>query len=198
MTPHRVGILGGAFDPPHLAHVAMAEAAIAQFQLDELRIIPTGDAWHKPRTLSAGIHRLEMAKLAFEYLPKVKVDDLELKRQGPSFSVETLRDLQLQLPEGQFFLFIGEDQGKALGTWHEIKEIAQRAIICVAERETSEPTDPDASSHDIPTQTLKLPPLPHSATEVRTRVAHGQPIDALVPKAVALYIDRHHLYLPSR
>ena len=198
MTPQRVGILGGAFDPPHLAHVAMAEAAIAQFQLDELRIIPTGDAWHKPRALSNGVNRLDMARLAFGHLPQVKVDDLELKRQGPSFTVETLRVLQLQLPAAQFFLFVGEDQGKSLGTWREIKEIAERAIICVAEREMPEPTDPAASSHDIPTQTLKLPPLPHSATEVRTRVAHGLPIGALVPKAVALYIDRHHLYQLAR
>jgi nicotinate-nucleotide adenylyltransferase len=176
----------------------MAEAAMAQFQLDELRIIPTGDAWHKPRTLSEGVRRFEMAQLAFGHLPRVKVDDIELKRQGPSFTVETLRDLQLQLPEAQFFLFVGEDQGKALGTWHEIKEISQRAIICVAERETPDSTGPDASSHDIPTQTLKLSPLPHSATEVRTRVAHGLPIGALVPKAVALYIDRHHLYQLAR
>ena len=176
----------------------MAEAAIAQYQLDELRIIPTGEAWHKPRALSKGVYRFEMAQLAFGHLPQVKVDDTELKRQGPSFTIETLRDLQLQLPEAQFFLFVGEDQGKSLGTWHEIKEIVERAIICVAEREMSEPTGPDASSHDIPTQTLKLPPLPHSATEVRTRVAHGRPIGALVPKAVALYIDRHHLYQLAR
>jgi nicotinate-nucleotide adenylyltransferase len=194
----RVGILGGAFDPPHLAHVAMAMAAIEQYQLDELRIIPTGDAWHKPRNLSPGAVRLEMARLAFADLQGAVVDDIEIKRQGPSFTFETLRALQSQFPESQFFLFVGEDQGKALGTWREIVEIAQRAIICVAERETPEPTGPDAPTHDIPTQTLKLPPLPHSATEVRTRVAHGQPIDALVPKAVALYIDSHHLYQLAR
>ena len=171
---------------------------MAQFQLDELRIIPTGDAWHKPRTLSPGWQRLEMAQLAFGHLANVKVDDIELKRQGPSFTFETLRALHLQLPDAQFFLFVGEDQGKALGTWREIKEISQGAIICVAERETSDSTDPLAPSHDIPTQTLKLPPLPHSATEVRTRVAHGLPIDALVPKAVAMYIERHHLYQLAR
>ena len=171
----------------------MAEAAIAQFQLDELRIIPTGDAWHKPRTLSDGVHRLEMAQLAFGHLPRVKVDDMELKRQGPSFTVETLRDLQLQLPEAQFFLFIGEDQGKALGTWHEIKEISQRAIICVAERETPDSSGPDVSSHDIPTQTLKLPPLPHSATEVSPRVAQGLPTGPLVPNSVPLDIAPHTL-----
>lgn len=198
MTPKRIGILGGAFDPPHLAHVAMAEAALAQFQLDELRIIPTGDAWHKPRHLSPGWMRLEMAKLAFSNLPRTLVDDMEIKRQGPSFTVETLRVLQMQFSGAQFFLFVGDDQGKALSTWHKIDEIAQRAIICIAERWLPDSSSTDAQSHDIPTQTLKLPPLPHSATEVRTRVAHGQPIDALVPKAVALYIDSHHLYQLAR
>ena len=198
MKPQRIGILGGAFDPPHVAHVAMAEAALAQFQLDALLIIPTGDAWHKARDLSSGSHRAEMAKLAFGHLPGVTINDMELARQGPSYTVDTLRSLALQYPGAEFFLFIGEDQGKALGTWREIEEISRRAIICVAEREMSSPLGPDVPSHDIPTQVLKLPHLPHSATEVRARVAHGQPIDALVPKTVALYIQRHHLYQPER
>ena len=199
MTPQRrIGMLGGAFDPPHSAHVAMAEAAVAQFHLDELRVVPTGDAWHKPRNLSSGQHRLAMARLAFEHLTKVVVDDIEINRQGPSYTVDTLRALSNHQPDAQFFLFIGQDQGKALATWREIGEIARRAIICVAEREIAGVPEPDVPRHDIPTQALKLPNLPHSATEVRARVAHGQPIDALVPKAVALYIDRHHLYLPSR
>jgi nicotinate-nucleotide adenylyltransferase len=194
----RIGILGGSFDPPHNAHVAMAEAALAQFQLDALHIIPTGDAWHKPRNLSSASHRAEMARLAFGHMAGVTVDEMELQRQGPSYSIDTLRSLQLQYPDDQFFLFVGEDQGKALGTWREIDEIARRAIICVAEREMPGMPDATVPSHDIPTQALKLPQLPHSATEVRARVAHGQPIDALVPKTVALYIYRHHLYQPAR
>jgi nicotinate-nucleotide adenylyltransferase len=198
LTQQRIGILGGAFDPPHIAHVAMAEAALAQFQLDALLIMPTGDAWHKARDLSSGSHRAEMAKLAFGHLPAVTVNDMELARQGPSYTIDTLRCLALQYPDAQFFLFVGEDQGKALGTWREIEEISRRAIICVAEREMPSPLGPDVPSHDIPTQVLKLPHLPHSATEVRARVAHGQPIDALVPKTVALYIYRHHLYQPAR
>jgi nicotinate-nucleotide adenylyltransferase len=196
--PQRIGILGGAFDPPHNAHVAMAEAALAQFSLDELRVIPTGDAWHKPRDLSSGVHRAEMARLAFGHLSKVKIDEIELCRQGPSFTIDTLRALKHQLPEAQVFLFIGADQGKSLATWREIKEIAQSAIICVAEREIPGLPESVVPSHDIPTQALKLPVLPHSATQVRARVAQGQTIDALVPKPVALYIQRHHLYLPSR
>ena len=198
MKPQRIGILGGAFDPPHVAHVAMAEAALAQFQLDVLLIIPTGDAWHKARDLSSGSHRAEMAKLAFGHLPGVIINDMELARQGPSYTVDTLRSLALQYPGAEFFLLIGEDQGKALGTWREIEEISRRAIICVAERDMPSPLGPDVPSHDIPTQVLKLPHLPHSATEVRARVAHGQPIDALVPKTVALYIYCHHLYQPAR
>ncbi|MEY3886787.1 MAG: Nicotinate-nucleotide adenylyltransferase [Pseudomonadota bacterium] len=201
MIQQRIGIFGGAFDPPHNAHVAMAEAAMAQFQLETLHIMPTGDAWHKARDLSSGIHRAEMARLAFGHLPGVTVNHMELLRQGPSYTIDTLKSLALQYPGAQLFLFVGEDQGKALGTWREIEEISRRAIICVAEREIlgmPSPSGPVVPSHDIPTQVLKLPHLPHSATEVRSRVAHGLPIDALVPKTVALYIQRHHLYQPAR
>jgi nicotinate-nucleotide adenylyltransferase len=201
LTQQRIGILGGAFDPPHNAHVAMAEAALVQFQLDHLHIVPTGNAWHKPRALSSATHRVQMARLAFGHLAGVTVNEVELHRQGPSYTIDTLRSLELQFPSAEFFLFVGEDQGKALATWREIKEISERAIICVAERDMSGAIKPPVSvvsSHNIPTQALKLPPLPHSATEVRARVAQGQPIDALVPKTVALYIQRHHLYQPSR
>jgi nicotinate-nucleotide adenylyltransferase len=92
--PQRIGILGGAFDPPHQAHVAMAEAAIAQYQLDELRIIPTGEAWHKPRHLSSAEHREAMTRLAFGQLPKVVIDCVELHRVGPSYTIDTLRTLK--------------------------------------------------------------------------------------------------------
>jgi nicotinate-nucleotide adenylyltransferase len=198
LTPQRIGILGGAFDPPHNAHVAMAEAAMAQYHLDALHIIPTGDAWHKTRNLSTGAARADMARLAFADVQGVVVNDMELQRQGPSYTIDTLQSLELQYPGAQFFIFVGEDQGKALGTWREIEQIARRAIICVAEREMPGTPDSVVPSHDIPTQALKLPQLPHSATQVRARVAHGQPIDALVPKTVALYIYRHHLYQPAR
>jgi nicotinate-nucleotide adenylyltransferase len=198
LTQQRIGILGGAFDPPHNAHVAMAEAALAQYQLDALHIIPTGNAWHKTRNLSPGAARADMARLAFGHLAGVVVNDIELQRQGPSYTINTLQSLELQCPGAQFFIFVGEDQGKALGTWREIEEVSRRAIICVAEREMPGPPDSVVPSHAFPTQALKLPQLPHSATEVRARVAHGQAIDALVPKTVALYIYRHHLYQPAR
>ena len=108
MTQQRIGILGGAFDPPHNAHVAMAEAALwggafdpphnahvamaeaalVQFQLDHLHIVPTGDAWHKPRALSGATHRAQMARLAFGHLAGVTVNEVELQRQGPSYTID--------------------------------------------------------------------------------------------------------------
>jgi nicotinate-nucleotide adenylyltransferase len=198
LMPERIGILGGAFDPPHQAHVAMAEAAIQQFQLDGLHIIPTGEAWHKPRHLTSAGHREAMTQLAFGHLHSVVINCIELHRNGPSYTIDTLRVLSQQHPTAQFFLFIGEDQEKALASWHQIEEIAQRAIICVAERDMADPHDLFAFSHNLPTLPLKLPKLPHSATEVRALVAQGQSIDALVPQNVALYIQRHHLYQLER
>ncbi len=93
IQPRRIGLLGGAFDPPHRAHQALARAAIEQMQLSELRILPTGQAWHKARPLSPAPHRLAMARLAFEGLPQATVDDRELRREGPTYTVDTLREL---------------------------------------------------------------------------------------------------------
>mgnify|MGYP000564772146 CR=1 FL=1 len=172
--------------------------------VDQIILFPAGQPRlreHSP--IATGPQRRQMCELAVHDLPadissRVEVNPIEILREGPSYTIDTLRSFGDQFPGAQFFLLIGEDQGKALATWHEIGEIAQRAIICVADREMSELSDSAAPSHDIPTQALKLPNLPHSATQVRARVAQGQAIDALVPPTVALYIQSHHLYQPAR
>ncbi|MBB1077815.1 nicotinate (nicotinamide) nucleotide adenylyltransferase, partial [Rhodoferax sp. 4810] len=130
----RIGILGGAFDPPHLAHLALAKAAIEQLQLDQLRIIPTGQAWHKPRLLTDAVHRLAMAQLAFAELPQAQVDDRETRRTGPSYTIDTLHELHAEAAGAQLFLIIGADQAQALTTWHAWEQILRSAIICVADR----------------------------------------------------------------
>ena len=91
---NRLGVFGGAFDPPHLAHVALVEAAVAALQLDQVRVLPTGLAWHKTRTLSEAHHRLAMTRLAYQHLPQVVVDDREIRRSGASYTVDTLRGLR--------------------------------------------------------------------------------------------------------
>jgi len=193
----RIGILGGAFDPPHLAHLALAASAMEQLQLDELRVIPTGQAWHKPRTLTAAPHRLEMARLTFAKLPGALVDARETQRTGPSYTVDTLRELRVEVPGAAFFLIIGADQAQALSTWRAWQEIVQSATICVADRaDLSSARDEFDAQVSNPTRFrhIKMPAMTISATDIRARIAAQQDVTDLVCKPVARYIADHHLY----
>lgn len=193
----RIGVFGGAFDPPHAAHVALVKAAVADLQLDQLLVVPTGQAWHKTRDLSPVHHRLAMAQLAFADLPRVVVDPRETQRCGPSYTVETLRELKAQWPDAELFLIMGEDQARALSTWHEWQEVLRLAIICVAEREDLTGASPQfiaQKSHESHFRRLQMPAMPVSATDIRTRIATHQCVVPLVFEQVARYIDDHHLY----
>lgn len=196
----RLGVFGGAFDPPHLAHVALAKAAVEQLALDQLRIFPTGQAWHKPQHLSAPEHRLAMARIAFGELPLTIVDERELRRAGPTYTIDTLRELKAEQPAARLFLVMGEDQAVSLTRWHEWEAILGLAVICVAARTLShEPAHAAQPALPAPAELrlLQLPDMPESATEVRERVAAGAPIGHLVAPAIASYIERHHLYQPA-
>jgi nicotinate-nucleotide adenylyltransferase len=198
--PQRVGIFGGAFDPPHFAHVALARAAVSQLGLDELRIFPTGQAWHKARMLSDAPHRLAMAREAFATVPRAVVDDRELRRSGPTYTVETLRELRSEHPAAELLLVIGADQAEALHTWRESAGIMRLATLAVAARARPDPAAAPFDTSSLPPGRwlpVELPNMPVSATQVRARVAAGQGIDHLVPEGVARYIDLHHLYRPS-
>lgn len=204
LTPVRLGVFGGAFDPPHRTHVALVEAALAQLRLDELRIFPTGDAWHKVRALSPAADRLAMAEQAFGGMARVVVDPREVQRTGPTYTLDTLRELKREFPQAQPVLIMGSDQAAALPTWHGWQEILAIAIVSIAERLESARSDGSATRFDPRTlpglpagarfETLELPPMDTSATDIRARIARGEDIAALVPPAVARYIDQHHLY----
>ena len=198
MTPRRVGMFGGAFDPPHVAHRALVQTALQQLQLDRLHLVPTGRAWHKPRALSDATHRLAMAELAFGDLAGVVVDPRETLRQGPSYTVDSLRELQEIYPEAQLYLLIGADQARVLQTWHDWQGVLRAAIVCVAGRggHTAPPVEPP-SGFAARFTPLRLPDIPVSATDIRTRAAAGQSIAPLVGDAVARYIDSHRLYRTS-
>jgi nicotinate-nucleotide adenylyltransferase len=201
----RIGVFGGAFDPPHNAHLALAQTAIDQLQLDELKVIPTGYAWHKDRPLSAAEHRLKMTQLAFSGIDRVSVDAREIKREGHSYTIDTLEALQADDPDAVFFLLIGGDQLAAFNQWHRWQDILSRATVCVAER----PLQASAPA-DMLTQTpalrqsiyLQLPSMTVSATAIRQLIAtHTGPLNTsqpdlagLVPDAVARYISLHGLY----
>ena len=200
-TAPRIGVFGGAFDPPHNAHVALARCALEQLALDELRVIPTGQAWHKSRALSPASHRLEMARLAFGALPGTVIDEREIRRTGPSYTLDTLRELQQERPGAQLLLILGADQGAALPSWHGWQEILGIAIVSLAQR--LDPARPNAwfdptSLPNLPTGArfarIELPAMDLSATDIRMQAARGMDISDLVPPAVARYIDLHHLY----
>ncbi|MDP3701071.1 MAG: nicotinate (nicotinamide) nucleotide adenylyltransferase [Hylemonella sp.] len=193
----KLGMFGGAFDPPHLAHRALAQAAIEQLQLDVLCVLPTGQAWHKSRPLTAATHRLVMSQLAFEGLPQVQLDDREIRRAGPSYTLDTLRELHAENPEAQLHLVMGKDQADVLPTWRHWEEIVRLAIICVADRdlltgqETRFVPPPEMAGRFCK---LQMPAMDISATGIRARVASQQGIAPLVSPAVARYIEENHLY----
>lgn len=194
---HRVGVFGGAFDPPHLAHRALAIAALAQLELDQLRVVPTGQAWHKARALTENRHRLAMAALNFDDLPHVLVDRRELDRAGPSYTVDTLREIRADMPDSDLFVLMGQDQARVLTTWHEWPELTRLAIICVAARVDLNEVDTDfqpPAGFEARFQTLQMSPIALSATQIRGCVATHQGIAPLVFEPVARYIDHHHLY----
>ncbi len=200
-----MGMFGGAFDPPHIAHITLAKHAIAQFDLDELRIIPTGDAWHKARKLTPSPHRLAMTRLAFADVARVVVDPREIDRDGATYTFDTLQALQAEMPAVDWYLFIGADQANAFQTWHRWQEILGLATLVVANR----PLDGqgahvsqwhNAISPDV--QRLDMPSLNVSATDIRAHFAQASQSAALMsawlPAAVQHYIEKHSLYQSIR
>ena len=203
-APERIGVFGGAFDPPHNAHVALAQAAIAQLDLCSLHVVPTGIAWHKTRTLTLPAHRLAMARLAFEGAPRVVIDPRELERAGPTFTIDTLETLKQENPTAELHLIMGADQFSAFRQWHRWEAILDLAIICVAERANNTRASGLFESFLAKKdrfKSLEMPVSPISATQVRQAVQGGltapsDPLDIsrLVPPAVARYISDHALY----
>ena len=197
----RIGVFGGAFDPPHLMHVALVRTALAQLHLDVLYVFPTGHAWHKNRTLSAAADRLAMAQLAFGDIPGVVVDKREIERSGPTYTIDTLHALQAEEVQAQLYLVMGEDQAIRLPSWHGWEEIVQTAIICVASRAESTSANSPFLPEFIPPgryRALQVPSQELSATVIRHRAASSQGIAHLVPEEVARYIYHHLLYRINR
>lgn len=199
LKPQRVGVYGGAFDPPHLAHHVLAEAAIAQLQLDQLIVLPTGRAWHKPRELSSAEHRVAMTRLAFADLACVQVDTRETQRAGATYTIDTLTELQQERPQSELFLIMGADQFASFGTWHRWQDIAKIATICIAARAPFTWANPlNNTQNELRSQckieSIDMPDMPVSATDIRQRVRQGLGIDHLVNAQVARYIAQHKLY----
>jgi nicotinate-nucleotide adenylyltransferase len=192
----RIGLYGGSFYPPHLAHLALARVARDTLALDELRWQPVGRPWQKPgRLVASDEQRVAMLRLLIADEPGFVVDPCELERDGPSYTVDTLCDLAAAQPAARLFLVIGADQFARLDTWHRAAEIPRLATLAVAARQ-GQPAMPPAAWPGAPLAwaELPLPRIDISATEVRRRAAADEPVSPLVGEAVAGYIDQQQLY----
>ena len=198
----RVGIYGGTFSPVHNGHVAAARAFMEQMWLDILYVIPTGVTPHKDMKGDATAKdRLEMCRLAFADVDGVIVSDLEMKREGKSYTVDTLRELYD--PAGRLFFLMGTDMLLTLDTWREPEEIFRLCYPVYIRREA------DAALDDTIVQKITsyhqrfgkmvprivAPAIELSSSQVREAVAQGHPIEDMVPPAVASYIRENRLYL---
>jgi nicotinate-nucleotide adenylyltransferase len=199
----RIGLYGGSFDPVHQAHRVLADTAFTQLALDELRWIPVGQPWQKTRRLVAAEHRAEMVALAIGDNPAFVLERCEVERPGPSYTLDTVTTLQQrQTTPARWFLVIGQDQLAGFCTWHGWPELLQRVTLAVAGRAGVPVQAPDEllnTGHRV--VALDMPSMVVSSTELRRRLAAGEPAASLAPRmvapGVARYIDRHGLYRSS-
>lgn len=191
----RIGLLGGSFDPVHNAHLALARSAIDALALDELLWIPTGVAWQKARALTPAAHRIAMLRLAIAGEPRQHIEPCETLRSGPSFTIDTVVELQRRRPQAQWWLLLGQDQAANLPTWHRWQDLVVRVGLAVAGRAGAAlRLAPELAAAGATAAELPLAAMDVSSTAIRDRVAAGLGIADLVPAPVARYIETHGLY----
>jgi nicotinate-nucleotide adenylyltransferase len=196
MALTRIGLFGGSFDPPHLAHRALARVAMQALTLDELRWLPAGAPWQKAgRVLAPAPHRLAMLTELLAGEPGQVIDARELQRSGPTYTITTVRELQAEHAAASWFFILGQDQYGHFDSWRDWPELLSRLTLAVAARDGQVPQPPPALA-SVPhrVDVLPLPRLDLAASDIRARITAGQPITALVGERVARYIDQHRLY----
>jgi nicotinate-nucleotide adenylyltransferase len=211
----RIGIFGGSFDPVHNTHLELAGVALQHLRLDQLLWVPVGQPWQKTRQLVRAADRAAMVQLAIRHEPRFLLESCELLRSGPSYTVDTVRELRARvgvtgvagaagaagMVESEWFLIVGQDQFAQLHTWHGWEELVQMVTLAVANRAGDAPrSNPEvAAATGAGRSVIELPLAPShvSATGVRLRIALGQDISAMVPAPVASYIEQHGLYRGS-
>jgi nicotinate-nucleotide adenylyltransferase len=213
-----IGVLGGTFDPIHFGHLRLAQELADALDLERVRFIPTGTPPHRNSPHVSGIHRLDMVRIAIAGNPAFEADDREIRREGISYSYDTLTELRDELGERPLCLLMGADAFAALATWHRWQELFDLAHVVIAHRPgfrlqglqaalpaplrkiylrrlAGAPGMPQANAGSILTREITA--LDISATHIRAMLAQGSSPRYLVPDAVLEYIDQNHLYKDS-
>ena len=195
----RIGILGGTFNPPHLGHLVCAQEAYIQLELERVILIPARQPPHKPVDEEPGAeHRLELCRLAVEDDPRFEVSELELNREGPSYTVDTLSSVRSSAPDTDLYLILGGDIAAGLPDWHEPERVLSLATVAVAKRRGTprELVEQSLARLRVGERTMffHMPRIGVSSTLIRERVGARQSIRYLVPDKVAGYIAEEGLY----
>jgi nicotinate-nucleotide adenylyltransferase len=191
----RIGLFGGTFDPVHIGHLRAAENAREALCLDRVALVPSAVPPHRGRPATDAADRLEMTRLAAATHPAFEAWDLELRRSGPSYTVDTVSAVREARPGDELVLLVGADTWPEMTTWREPERLFSLVEVGVAERPGSplpELRPPFPSSR--PVHRVEGPSLPISATAIRARVAAGRSVRYLVPEAVFQYIGARRLY----
>jgi nicotinate-nucleotide adenylyltransferase len=195
----RVGILGGAFNPPHTGHLVCAQEALVQLELGKVLFVPVGQAPHRELAGDPGAEeRLEMVELATAEDERFEVSRVEIDREGPSYTADTLRALHEAAPDDELFLILGGDQAATLAGWHEPDEVLALATVAVLERLSWSRQAIGIKLSRLQggraIRYLEMPIIQISSSAIRRRAAAGRPIRYLVPDKVAAYIEANGLY----
>jgi nicotinate-nucleotide adenylyltransferase len=192
-------VLGSAFNPPHLGHLALAQEAFWQLGLEEVVLVPTGQPPHKRIADDPGPEcRLEMTRLAAEEDGRFSVSSLEIERDGPSYTYETLEALAGERPDSSFVFVMGADAAVGLESWRRPERVVELARLAIARRAGIADADVAAVLRSLEAAAsataLEMPQFGVSSSAVRERAAEGRPLRYLVPDAVARYIEDRELY----
>lgn len=197
----KIGVLGGTFDPVHLGHLMMAEEARVSLSLSEILLVPAGQPLLKPpHPITPTEHRLQMLCLAIADRPHFKVSTMEIERPGPSYTVETIAELQGQYgSEDKIFFILGWDSLAHLPEWREPSRLIKMCYLAAVPRPGCQRPNLEALEANIPGISqrvvfLEKPYIDISASAIRERAARGLSLRHLVPEPVAEYIKKHKLY----
>jgi len=192
----RIGLFGGVFNPPHVGHLICAQAAHSELDLDVVVWVPVGRAPHREIPQDPGAEvRFQMCDYATAADERFGLSRIEIDRDGPSYTADTLRELSARSPDDELVLILGGDQAAALPAWHEPEEVMRLAAIGVAERAGADRDRVEAAiGGQADLRFFGMPRIDVSSTMVRERAASGQPIRYLVPDKVANFIGAQSLY----
>ena len=199
-TRRRVGVMGGTFDPIHHGHLVAASEVLAWFDLDEVVFVPTGEPWQKQsREVSPAEDRYLMTVIATASNPRFWVSRVDIDRKGPTYTIDTLRDLRAEMPNAELYFITGADALADIFTWRDAEELFELAhfVGCTRPGYAME----DATLAGIPKHRVtivEIPALAISSTECRNRKAAGEPVWYLVPDGVVQYINKYSLYLRDK